>query len=126
MLAAHVEEEQLDKAKRVIERTLRNQIVKAVPTEFDVELRGIDAFGDKIVYAEVDKGEDHLRLINEKLLDAFEEVGFCSDAPRVLAEASGRSESAVALLASCCGGSPARPGCRPPFTPPSGPAEPLT
>ena len=68
VLAAHVEEEQLDKAKRVIERVLRNQIVKAVPTEFDVELRGIEAFGDKIVYAEVDKGEDHLRLINEKLL----------------------------------------------------------
>ena len=104
VLAAHVEEEQLDKAKRVIERVLRNQIVKAVPTEFDVELRGIDAFGDKIVYAEVDKGEDHLRLINEKLLDAFEEAGFSCDArftPHVtLMKVSGGGDKCFLLVIS--------------------------
>ena len=80
VLVANVQENQLEKAKWLIEKTLRNHIVKSVPTEFEVQLKGIDSFGDKITYAEVEKGENHLRLINEKLLDAFEKAGFSCDA----------------------------------------------
>ena len=80
LLAANVQEDQLEKAKKVIERTLRNHVVQSVPSMFDVELKGIDSFGDKITYAEVDKGSSHLRLINEKLVDAFEKAGFSCDA----------------------------------------------
>ena len=80
VLVANVQENQLEKAKWLIEKTLRNHIVKSVPTEFEVQLKGIDSFGDKITYAEVEQGENHLRLINEKLLDAFEKAGFSCDA----------------------------------------------
>ena len=80
LLAANVQEDQLEKAKKVIERTLRNHVVQSVPSMFDVELKGIDSFGDKIIYAEVDKGAGHLRLINEKLVNAFEKAGFSCDA----------------------------------------------
>ena len=80
LLAANVQEDQLEKARKVIERTLRNDVVQSVPTEFNVELAGIDSFGDKIIYAEVDKGDSQLRLINEKLVDAFEKAGFSCDA----------------------------------------------
>ena len=97
LLAANVQENQLEKAKKVIERTLRNQVVQSVPTEFDIELRGIDSFGDKITYAEVDEGDNHLRLINEKFVDAFEKAGFSCDArftPHVtLMKVSGGSKS---------------------------------
>ena len=97
VLAANVQEEQLEKAKKVIERTLRNHVVQSVPPTFDVELKGIDSFGDKITYAEVEKGSSHLRLINEKLVDAFEKAGFSCDArftPHVtLMKVSGGSKS---------------------------------
>ena len=97
LLAANVQEDQLEKARKVIERSLRNDVVQSVPTEFDVELAGIDSFGDKIIYAEVDKGDSHLRLINEKLVDAFEKAGFSCDArftPHVtLMKVSGGSKS---------------------------------
>ena len=97
LLAANVQEDQLEKARKVIERTLRNDVVQSVPTEFNVELAGIDSFGDKIIYAEVDKGDSHLRLINEKLVDAFEKAGFSCDArftPHVtLMKVSGGSKS---------------------------------
>ena len=97
LLAANVQEDQLEKARKVIERTLRNDVVQSVPTEFDVELAGIDSFGDKIIYAEVDKGDSQLRLINEKLVDAFEKAGFSCDArftPHVtLMKVSGGSKS---------------------------------
>ena len=97
LLAANVQEDQLEKARKVIERTLRNDVVQSVPTEFNVELAGIDSFGDKIIYAEVDKGDSQLRLINEKLVDAFEKAGFSCDArftPHVtLMKVSGGSKS---------------------------------
>ena len=97
VLAANVQEDQLEKAKKVIETTLRNHVVQSVPSMFDVELKGIDSFGDKITYAEVDKGSSHLRLINEKLVDAFEKAGFSCDArftPHVtLMKVSGDSKS---------------------------------
>ena len=97
VLAANVQEEQLENAKKVIETTLRNHVVQSVPPTFEVELKGIDSFGDKITYAEVDKGSSHLRLINEKLVDAFEKAGFSCDArftPHVtLMKVSGGSKS---------------------------------
>ena len=97
VLAANVQEDQLEKAKKVIETTLRNHVVQSVPPTFEVELKGIDSFGDKITYAEVDKGDSHLRLINEKLVDAFEKAGFSCDArftPHVtLMKVSGDSKS---------------------------------
>ena len=80
LLAANVQEDQLEKAKKVIERTLRNHVVQSVPNEFNIELKGIDSFGDKIIYAEVEEGDSHLRLINEKFVDAFEKAGFSCDA----------------------------------------------
>ena len=51
----------------------------ALPTEFPVGVKGMDAFGDRVVFAEVDKGEQNLRLMNKKLLAAFEKSGFHCD-----------------------------------------------
>merc|ERR1712059_157927 len=67
--------EQLDQARRVIEKILPELDLN----HFEVEIKGMDSFGENIVFAEVDQGRDILRKIHEHFLDAFEAEGFGCD-----------------------------------------------
>ena len=47
---------------------------------FKVEVKGLDTFDNRGLYAEVGKGDEELRMFNEVLMDKFEEEGFVCDA----------------------------------------------
>ena len=80
LLVANVQEEELQKAKAVISKTFRENLGDIVPeNQFSVKLKGVDSFGDKVVFAEVDEGKPSLMRINEELLRAFEGAGFDCD-----------------------------------------------
>ena len=80
LLVTNVQEEELEKAKALISKTLRDKLGSIVPeNQFNVKIKGVDSFGDKVVYADVDEGKPLLMRINEELLMAFEEAGFDCD-----------------------------------------------
>ena len=80
LLVTNVQEEELEKAKALISKTLRDNLGSIVPeNQFSVKIKGVDSFGDKVVYADVDEGKPLLMRINEELLRAFEEAGFDCD-----------------------------------------------
>ena len=80
LLVANVQEEELQKAKAVISKTFRENLSSIVPeNQFSVKIKGVDSFGDKVVFAEVDEGKPALMGINEALLHAFENAGFDCD-----------------------------------------------
>ena len=80
LLVANVQEEELPKARALIEKALRENIVRELDEhQFEVGIKGIDSFGDKVVFAEVETGKPYLMKINEALLEAFEEAGFDCD-----------------------------------------------
>ena len=80
LLVANVQEEELPKARALIEKALRENIVRELDEhQFEVGIKGVDSFGDKVVFAEVETGKPYLMKINEALLEAFEEAGFDCD-----------------------------------------------
>ena len=80
LLVANVQEEEIQKAKAVISKTFRDSLGSIVPeNQFSVKIKGVDSFGDKVVFAEVDEGKAPLMQINEQLLSAFENAGFDCD-----------------------------------------------
>jgi hypothetical protein len=51
LLVASVQEEELQKARTIIEKTLREKIVNNLTdNQFYVGMKGIDSFGDRVVY----------------------------------------------------------------------------
>ena len=80
LLVANVQEEEIQKAKAVISKTLRDNLGEIVPeNQFSVKIKGVDSFGDKVVFAEVEEGKPSLMQINQELLNAFETAGFDCD-----------------------------------------------
>ena len=80
LLVANVQEEELPKARAVISKTFRDNLAKIVPeNQFTVEIKGVDSFGEKVVFAEIDQGKSFLMQLNEELLRAFEDADFDCD-----------------------------------------------
>ena len=80
LLVANVQEEELPKARAVISKTFRDNLAKIVPeNQFTVEIKGVDSFGEKVVFAEIDQGKSFLMQLNEELLVAFEDADFDCD-----------------------------------------------
>ena len=64
----------------MISKTFRDNLAKIVPeNQFTVEIKGVDSFGEKVVFAEIDQGKSFLMQLNEELLVAFEDADFDCD-----------------------------------------------
>jgi len=79
LLVAHVEEENLSKAKAAIYGTLQEVISSFPDNKFQLEIKGMGNFGTTVVFAQAGLGRRFLELLNRGLLKRFESMGFESD-----------------------------------------------
>jgi len=79
LLVAHVEEENLPKAKAAIEGALQEVISSFPDNKFQLEIKGMGNFGNTVVFAQVGFGRRFLEQLNRSLLKRFESMGFDSD-----------------------------------------------
>ena len=79
VLATTVQEKDLDEVRELIETTLRDKTAINLPEQFLVEVQGVDAFGDKVVFAGVNQGAKMLRLLHKQLVTTLEKAGFVCD-----------------------------------------------
>ena len=80
VLVTSVREEEMEKARTIIEKTVRERIVNDLTeNQFNLEMKGVDSFHDRVVYAGVEEGKLQLTMLNEALLEEFEGGGFECD-----------------------------------------------
>ena len=81
LLAFNVQEDEVEKVREMVMRVLVTKVDRMLLTnKFQVEVKGLDTFDNRGLYAEVGKGDGELRMFNEVLMDKFEEEGFVCDA----------------------------------------------
>ena len=81
LLAFNVQEDEVEKVREMVMRVLVAKVDRQLLTNnFQVEVKGLDTFDNRGLYAEVGKGDEELRMFNEVLMDKFEEEGFVCDA----------------------------------------------
>ena len=81
LLAFNVQEDEVEKVREMVMRVLVAKVDRQLLTNnFQVEVKGLDTFDNRGLYAEVRKGDEELRMFNEVLMDKFEEEGFVCDA----------------------------------------------
>jgi len=79
LLAFNAHEEELPKARAVLERTLRTSIKELGETSFILEVQGMNTFNDRVVFADIKEGSDKLTMMNQHLRKAFQDAGFDCD-----------------------------------------------
>ena len=80
LLAFNIQEDEVERVREMIMRLLVAKVERQLlKDKFEVEVKGLDSFDKKGIYAEVEKGEDVLRMFNEVFMDKFEEEGFVCD-----------------------------------------------
>ena len=85
LLAFNIQEEEVERVREMIMRLLVAKVDRQLlKDKFEVEVKGLDSFNNKGIYAEVEKGEDVLRMFNEVFMDKFEEEGFVCDSLKYL------------------------------------------
>lgn len=101
LLVTNVQEEELPQAREIVERTLRDKVVRDLAeTSFEVELKGVGSFGNRVVFAKIEKGILQLKKLNEAFHVAFKDAGFECDprpyAPHVtLLKVMGRNREGI-------------------------------
>ena len=73
-MVTNVQDDQMEKAKDVIKETLKSNV--KLMKKFDVEVKGLGSFGDRVVFAEVGAGADVLKELNKVFSEAFKISGF--------------------------------------------------
>ena len=80
LLAFDVEEGGVEQIRKMVMRVLVEKVDRQLlKDKFEVEVKGLESFDNEGLYAEVEKGEDVLRMLNEVFMDAFEDAGFVCD-----------------------------------------------
>ena len=80
LLAFDIQEDNIEQIREMVMRVLVEKVDRhLLKDKFEVEVKGLDSFDNTGLYAEVEKGEDILRMLNEVFMDAFEEAGFVCD-----------------------------------------------
>ena len=80
LLAFNIQEDEVEQVREMVMRVLVGKVDRQLlKDKFEVELKGLDSFANKGIYAEVEKGADTLRMFNEVLMDKFEEEDFVCD-----------------------------------------------
>ena len=80
LMVTNVQEEDLPKARAVIEKCLKEHVVRdLINNQFKVEVKGVNSFGSRVVFAEVAEGESNVKNLNGVLVKAFQEAGFHCD-----------------------------------------------
>ena len=77
LLAFNIQEDEVERVREMVMRILVAKIDRQLlKDKFEVEVKGLDSFDNKGIYAEVEKGNDILRMFNEVFMHKFEEEGF--------------------------------------------------
>ena len=80
LLAFNIQEDEVERVREMVMRILVAKIDRQLlKDKFEVEVKGLDSFDNKGIYAEVEKGDDVLRMFNEVFMDKLEEEGFMCD-----------------------------------------------
>ena len=80
LLAFNIQEDEVERVRKMVMRILVAKVDRQLlKDKFEVEVKGLDSFDNKGIYAEVEKGDNVLRMFNEVFMDKFEEEGFACD-----------------------------------------------
>ena len=80
LLAFDIQESEIKQIREMVMRVLVEKVDRQLlKDKFEVEVKGLDSFDNTGLYAEVERGEDVLRMLNEVFMDAFEDAGFVCD-----------------------------------------------
>ena len=68
-MVTNVQDDQMERAKDLMKETLKSNV--NIMKKFDVEVKGLGSFGDRVVFAEVGAGADVLKELNKVFSAAF-------------------------------------------------------
>ena len=80
LLAFNIQEDEVERVREMVMRILVAKVDRQLlKDKFEVEVKGLDSFDNSGIYAEVEAGDNVLRMFNEVFSDKFEEEGFVCD-----------------------------------------------